>query len=255
VEDSLVSFYVREASVGTTAEAAVLALLTASPPGEVRDPPDRSAPTTDIKAPIQPHNEAEESPLLGAKSEKAHWILTDCTSADLGNIRMFNSALDGACTISFSRGERLCLAPSTRILFETDFVRMLSPATLSRYGIVYVDDGVISSQVVVEPWLSQLKAEHKIPPKASEGTKTLANKIAETVLQTLPPIDKMFSEQLSSLFRALLAASLPAALSSINRQTQNGRAFHKPDVMLVMRMLSFLVRFFFFLFQDPGLAL
>jgi hypothetical protein len=55
-------------------------------------------------------------------------------------IENLNSVLDDSKLMCLPNGERVKLSDSIRLLFEADNMKALSPATISRLGIVYIPE-------------------------------------------------------------------------------------------------------------------
>lgn len=54
-----------------------------------------------------------------------------------------NSVLDDSMTLCLSNGERIKLKKEMKMLFEVLDLAVASPATVSRCGMVYIDDQVV----------------------------------------------------------------------------------------------------------------
>jgi len=61
-----------------------------------------------------------------------------------------NTLLDESRTLTMPNGNRIALCDNCKILFEVDSVANASPATISRNGMVYLNNTVLSWQPVVE---------------------------------------------------------------------------------------------------------
>ena len=60
-----------------------------------------------------------------------------------------NSVLDDSMTLCLSNGERIKLKPDMRMLFEVMDLAVASPATVSRCGMVYIDQTVVGYKPIV----------------------------------------------------------------------------------------------------------
>ena len=64
-------------------------------------------------------------------------------------IENMNTVLDDSMTLCLSNGERLKLKPNMRMIFEVLDLAVASPATVSRCGMVYIDEDVVGYSNVV----------------------------------------------------------------------------------------------------------
>ncbi|KAF0993064.1 hypothetical protein HZS_1322, partial [Henneguya salminicola] len=83
-------------------------------------------------------------------TNERHWIILD-GDIDPEWVENLNSTLDDNKLFTLPNGERLCLPPSIRIIFEVSDLKYATPATISRCGMVYFSDstihvGMVSSQ-------------------------------------------------------------------------------------------------------------
>ncbi|CAN3373628.1 hypothetical protein DIURU_005432 [Diutina rugosa] len=80
--------------------------------------------------------------LRGERSHR-HWIIFD---GDIDPIwaENLNSVLDDNRILTLANGERLSLPPEVRLVFEVDSLRYATPATISRCGMIWFDEGVVS---------------------------------------------------------------------------------------------------------------
>ncbi|KAA6397427.1 MAG: putative Cytoplasmic dynein 1 heavy chain 1, partial [Streblomastix strix] len=84
-----------------------------------------------------------------------HWIIFD-GDVDPEWVENLNSVLDDNKLLTLPNGERLPLPPSTRIVFEVQDLKAATPATVSRCGIVWLNDGHIQVQQVAKKMLDML---------------------------------------------------------------------------------------------------
>jgi dynein heavy chain len=77
-------------------------------------------------------------PLPEGKVEK-RWILYD-GDVDPWRVEDMNSVMDDNKLLTMTNGERIRLEKHCAMLFETGTLQHASPATVSRCGMVFVDD-------------------------------------------------------------------------------------------------------------------
>ena len=67
-----------------------------------------------------------------------------------------NSVLDDSMVLCLSNGERIKLHHKMKILFEVADLTVDSPATVSRCGMVYIDDQVVLSENIICSYFNKL---------------------------------------------------------------------------------------------------
>ncbi|KAF1745558.1 hypothetical protein MXB_4461 [Myxobolus squamalis] len=86
-----------------------------------------------------------------------HWIVFD-GDIDPEWVENLNSTLDDNKLFTLPNGERLCLAPNIRILFEVSDLKYATPATISRCGMIFFSESTISIDMVMNHYFETLKS-------------------------------------------------------------------------------------------------
>jgi dynein heavy chain len=76
------------------------------------------------------------------------WVIFD-GPVDALWIENMNTVLDDSMTLCLSNGERVKLKPQMRMLFEVQDLAVASPATVSRCGMVYLDEKVVGYAAIL----------------------------------------------------------------------------------------------------------
>ncbi|XP_017775192.1 PREDICTED: dynein heavy chain, cytoplasmic isoform X3 [Nicrophorus vespilloides] len=107
---------------------------------------------------------------------KRQWIIFD-GDVDPEWVENLNSVLDDNKLLTLPNGERLSLPPNVRIMFEVQDLKYATLATVSRCGMVWFSEDVLSTEMIFENYIMRLK---NIPLEEADddtfGKKNLENK-------------------------------------------------------------------------------
>ncbi|KAJ6231571.1 dynein heavy chain [Anaeramoeba flamelloides] len=92
------------------------------------------------------------------EAKKFHWIIFDGdVSTDW--IENLNSVLDDNKLLTLPNGERIELPDNVKIMFEVENLKYATPATVSRCGMVWFSEDVVSPYMVLQNFLGKLTTE------------------------------------------------------------------------------------------------
>jgi len=89
---------------------------------------------------------------------KRHWIIFD-GDVDPEWVENLNSVLDDNKLLTLPNGERLSLPPSVRIMFEVQDLRYATQATVSRCGMIWFSEEVVTFSMICQHYLNTLRSK------------------------------------------------------------------------------------------------
>ena len=92
------------------------------------------------------------------ESQKRHWIIFD-GDVDPEWAENLNSVLDDNKLLTLPSGERLSIPPNVRIMFEVESLKYATLATVSRCGMVWFSEEVISIDNIYKHFLLRLQQD------------------------------------------------------------------------------------------------
>uniref|UniRef100_A0A1I8II96 Dynein heavy chain, cytoplasmic n=1 Tax=Macrostomum lignano TaxID=282301 RepID=A0A1I8II96_9PLAT len=93
---------------------------------------------------------------LRGEAGKRQWIIFD-GDVDPEWVENLNSVLDDNKLLTLPNGERLGIPPNVRIMFEVQDLKYATLATVSRCGMVWFSDEVLTTTMVMHNYLSSLR--------------------------------------------------------------------------------------------------
>lgn len=91
-------------------------------------------------------------------TQKYKWVILD-GDVDPEWIESLNTVMDDNKVLTLVSQERIPLTPEMRLLLEVSNLRNATPATVSRGGVLYINEADIGWRPYVDTWLSRFKAK------------------------------------------------------------------------------------------------
>ena len=90
------------------------------------------------------------------ESNKRHWIIFD-GDVDPEWAENLNSVLDDNKLLTLPHGDRLQIPPNVRIMFEVESLKYATLATVSRCGMVWFSEDIVTTDMMFSHYLKRLK--------------------------------------------------------------------------------------------------
>jgi hypothetical protein len=103
-----------------------------------------------------------------SESKKRHWIVFD-GDVDPEWAENLNSVLDDNRLLTLPNGERLAIPDNVRLMFEVHSLRHATLATVSRCGMVWFSDDVVSTDMVLKDHFARLRQGVTGPVVSNSG--------------------------------------------------------------------------------------
>jgi dynein heavy chain 1 len=127
------------------------------------------------------------------EDSKIHWIVFD-GDVDPIWVENLNSVLDDNKMLTLPNGERLNLPSNVRIMFEVETLKYATLATVSRCGMVWFSNDVVTPTMIVSNYISLLR---DVPFEDIEDTSVAAGQLAQKLLVTQGQIADVMQKQFS----------------------------------------------------------
>lgn len=93
---------------------------------------------------------------LRGEDTKRHWIVFD-GDVDPEWVENLNSVLDDNKLLTLPNGERLNLPPNVRIMFEVETLKYATLATVSRCGMVWLNEDTVTPSMMITNYVDSLR--------------------------------------------------------------------------------------------------
>eukprot|EP00127_Corallochytrium_limacisporum_P003948 Clim_evm33s155 gene=Clim_evmTU33s155 len=116
---------------------------------------------------------------------KRQWIIFD-GDVDPEWVENLNSVLDDNKLLTLPNGERIGIPPNVRIIFETQDLKYATLATVSRCGMIWFSEDVVSLSMLFQRYLSSVLSVDFLDSDGTLSTAVLRN-VQETAARFLGP--------------------------------------------------------------------
>ena len=107
-------------------------------------------------------------------------------------VENLNSVLDDNKMLTLPNGERLNLPSNVRIMFEVETLKYATLATVSRCGMVWFSNDVVSPSMIVANYLSTLR---EVPFDDVEDASVSSTQLSQKLLSTQGQVADLLQEQ------------------------------------------------------------
>ncbi|KAE9226456.1 Dynein beta chain, flagellar outer arm [Phytophthora fragariae] len=125
-----------------------------------------------------------------SESQTYKWVVLD-GDIDAVWIESMNTVMDDNKVLTLVSNERIPLTKSMRLVFEISSLVNATPATVSRAGIIYVDEGHIGWYPAVESWLQQRESSAEagiLPGLFQKYVDSMFLALEDTKAETIVPV-------------------------------------------------------------------
>ena len=147
---------------------------------------------------------------INDNSGSKKWIVFD-GPVDASWIENMNTVLDDNKLLCLANGERIKIPNNVTMVFEVEDLRVASLATVSRCGMVYLNQETVGWRPVAKSWVQALPDE--IPQTTKDHIWWLLDKYVDVGLhavrtqckETIPSVDINLVQSLLSLFQSIFS--------------------------------------------------
>eukprot|EP01083_Nonionella_stella_P177342 623003_1 len=117
-----------------------------------------------------------------SSTEAWKWVVLD-GPVDTLWIESMNTVLDDNKVLTLINGDRISLPPQVFLLFEVEDLAVASPATVSRVGIVYIDDSLLGWRPYFQTWINSEAVSNTLGSNGQERLTTLFEDYIDILLE------------------------------------------------------------------------
>jgi len=148
----------------------------------------------------------------GAATNVPKWVILD-GDIDAEWIESMNTVMDDNKVLTLVSNERIPLTPSMRLIFEISHLKNGSPATVSRAGVLFLNESDVGWQPYFQSWVDSLnQVQDHIDTKETAWLESLVN---QYVPPTLDNIRKNKWKHLTPLMDFAMVSTLCSILEGV----------------------------------------
>lgn len=117
--------------------------------------------------------------VLKDKTDQKYFMMFD-GPVDALWIENMNTVLDDSKMLCLANGERIKLPSTLLMMFEVQDLKVASPATVSRCGMVYIEPLHLGWEPIIDTWATQFDEPEKEIPAAGQGKDAPKEKVVAT---------------------------------------------------------------------------